>query len=375
MLCTLSLDTAILRTELGLCLVEPINESHYPYILFYSHQILCSRCPAADRRRPSMQGAEDARRREILARVAGVEPSAVPALTALTPRGKAAPNAVTMGRVQQQHPLLPPHQPHQRVERPGAVRVACGIGGAKCQQLPKACRIPWRGSKRVLFTCTTFLGRPGKVEQARAALESLHRAGVTEVADCLVINEHPPVDASVLGSLPLQHCTFVQKSHECKGQARSLNQILDILRTHRNQYDVWLQWEESWVCNAPLAPILALMDEEAAMVDQLQLNEAWEHVSRSTVTPHVDILQSPSDFVPVLHWNQWDPWPLFSLQPSLNRVQTVLHLGEFPEEAHLWPIQFEYMFAIRWLRSGLVKGVLRRACASRQSGHASTYSR
>jgi ribonuclease/clavin/mitogillin len=47
----------------------------------------------------SMQGAEDARRRAILARVAGVEPSAVPALTALTPRSKAAPSTVTTSLV------------------------------------------------------------------------------------------------------------------------------------------------------------------------------------------------------------------------------------------------------------------------------------
>ena len=69
----------------------------------------------------------------------------------------------------------------------------------------------------------------------------------------------------------------------------------------------------------------------------------------------------------------WNPWPLWSLRPSMIRVATVGNLGDFDTRKSMWPIRFEWEFGRRFVQAGLHKAVWGFASAHRQPGHVSSY--
>lgn len=229
---------------------------------------------------------------------------------------------------------------------------------------PTHLRLPRRHS--VLATCTCFLSRKGKVEHLRNALLSLRRCGVFDEADVVVVNEYPPVPDSVLAELPLDGVTLLQKSRADRGQARSLNIILGLLRS--SGYQMHLQWEESWVANADFRLPYAMRLMETLHVDQLSLTP-WDYPPGVSSEHFVLPLESYR----ARTWRKGLAWPLFRLQPSLNQVSALLRAGEFEEDKRLWPVQFEYRFAVRWTASGGRAAIYKHPPAVRQQGHVSTY--
>lgn len=252
---------------------------------------------------------------------------------------------------------------------------------------------------RVLLSMTTFLSLPGKLEQAIIALDSIRRvhaeADWRRVDEVLVVNEVPAAsgpakdEGAATFRAVFPAATFVQKRAGQRGQAASLNLILDRLAA----FDVWIHWEESWGCTRPFlaAAILAVA---GGGVTQLQIStDIWRQASAErlavqgaplgediiAVAPHPRFLEisaglSLETLAPL--WRAWGLeviWPLFSLRPSVNGAPFYRQLGPFLTADGLWPHLFEWEFGMRWIRAGGRKAILGRDAAQRLPGHLSTH--
>jgi hypothetical protein len=244
----------------------------------------------------------------------------------------------------------------------------------------------------IIFTCTSFLSKPGKLAETRRALRSFLCQHPIEdlqrILRLVVINEY---DAYSTGSFaePIRELSpaieFIQKDSSAKGQARSLNIILEMIRPYR----YWIHWEESWLCLRPLVRnALSIMDSTS--ITQLQFTGEWR-VAPWPAIPHVTsdgagfVTLEPDPLAWGLPhsghtadqvWTEFElarTWPLYSLRPSMNRVSDYLDLSGFNEAPELWPIKFEYEFGMHWLDSGAVKAFTKYPMALRQRGHKSTY--
>lgn len=164
---------------------------------------------------------------------------------------------------------------------------------------------------------------------------------------------------------------FVQQTHEQKGQAVSLNMILDMAR--KGDYKYWIHWEESWVPMCEFIPnSIYIMNNTS--IDQLQLNEAWRDCKTCTLDDannEFTLVTQKCEEFPEIY--SIDKWPLLSLQPSINRIASFDKCSRFTEDAQRWPIQFEYDYGVCLFQSGFVKAVIKPAVCQRIAGHKSTY--
>ena len=235
----------------------------------------------------------------------------------------------------------------------------------------------------ILLTVTTFLALPQKIATLAQALTTLYETRSLE-CDCLVVNEYPPPDgftmqATLARDFPM--CTFMQKRREDRGQARSLNMILERLRLQRYKY--WVQWEEAWFSTRPWLQDALHEMERYPDIDQLALHNnqnfhrrersgrGFQHVQRGS---HVIVTMDSTDGLRQM--TCWDGhfthWPLFSLQPAVNKVASILSNGAFNESADMWPVHFEFTFGVRWLLGGAIKarlkpgGAAKSACCTSQ---------
>jgi len=248
--------------------------------------------------------------------------------------------------------------------------------------------------RSLLFTCSTFLSKPGKVAQLRTALGSIlaHEAERRHlIGEMIVVNEYggaDPRDHAPLVRAIDPSIAFLQKGPGERGQARTLNLLLERARG----YDYWVHWEESWACCAPfLARALDVM--ESSPFTQLQLTCDWldvgdERVSREAtaggteyarIGPHPrtpEVLRGATidDYDELVRKESMAvAWPLFSLRPSVNRAAFCREVGPFDEDPRYWPVRFEWDYAARWFARGGTKAVLLPHAAERQPGHVSTY--
>jgi hypothetical protein len=276
---------------------------------------------------------------------------------------------------------------------------------ASPQHVPVDDSKPGSEGPSVILTCSTYLSLPGKLEQFNRAMASLYEhhsvQTMSRISSVLVVNEYDSIDktegldARVTSSFP--NVQFIQKGAADRGQARTLNLILERIKP----YDYWIHWEESWCCTRPfLEEAIDVMQNSA--VTQLELtNETWRNAGAERlcghtspkgagyleVRPHPDMewlinkfakLLDPcftySDYWGIANAQGWVVmWPLYSLRPSINRVAFYADLAGFNEDPALWPVRFEWEFAARWLRKGAVKAVLEPPSAQRQADHVSTY--
>ena len=247
----------------------------------------------------------------------------------------------------------------------------------------------------VIFTCSTFLSKPNKLAQLQRALDSiLAQHGPDErglVRKVLVINEYGPgafTDrvGAMLAKLPAAE--LIQKDEAARGQARTLNMILERLAG----YEYWIHWEESWECTRPF---LAEAIDAMASTDltQLQLTPDWldvgdervVHAATPAGTRYARILPHPrtSELLRGATIGDYDrlvasagmgvAWPLFSLRPGVNRAAFCRDLPRFSEVPAHWPVRFEWEYARRWFERGATKAVLTPFAAQRQPNHVSTY--
>ena len=246
---------------------------------------------------------------------------------------------------------------------------------------------------KILLTCTTYLSKQYKMESLKQTLDSILKYTPIDVfARRLVINEY---DENVTAStLSLQKMypkfEFIQKSKENKGQARSINIIIDLLREEKYVY--WLHWEDSWILKAPfLSKALDIMMDDR--VDQLQLIRRWEDTPKTrqqmwttkSGVEYIEILKLGNSIDVQLkpfgtcsyfdlNWKRnIKHWPLFSLSPGIDKVDTILKTGYFNESDILWPITFEFQWSVKWICNGARKAVLMEVVSERFSKHVSTY--
>lgn len=267
------------------------------------------------------------------------------------------------------------------------ISIVIGIWIAKIQSREEG----FADTNTTIFTCTTFLDfKAGdRWERFCNAIDSIlkynSKESVARITKWLVINEYAPertIDwcKKVNEKYPWIEC--IQKNETEKGQAASMNMVLERIHPYR----FWIHWEEAWSARAPFLED-AFRTMESTDITQLQFTfhngkVNWMDVGDQRIQcsgricrikPAEDtdkfLGQSPYNFVP----ETYEKWPLYSLLPSINRVSDYLDLGNFSEDPALWPIKFEWDYARRWIRHGNTKAVMRDGPVWRPGKHRSTY--
>ena len=247
---------------------------------------------------------------------------------------------------------------------------------------------------KILFTCTTYISKPNKIESLKKTLDSVLKYTPSDDIDrMIVINEYGENTADSIIDLKEKYpqIEFINKEENDKGQARSINMIIDILR--EGNYDYWLHWEDSWILTEPfLTKAIDIMLDNR--VDQLQLIPRWRNIPderkkvwttnsgvkyieilkiNDSIDDHIKPFGTCSDF----NLNWWGEnkahWPLFSLSPGIDKVDKILKSGYFDNSPDKWPVTFEFEWSVKWLCNGSRKAVLKEDICERVDGHTSTY--
>ena len=238
--------------------------------------------------------------------------------------------------------------------------------------------------KKILFTCTSYISLEDKFEELYKALVLFFKFNDYNSIDrFIIINEYSKIDTTNKINFlkeKFPEVDFIQKKRNEKGQANSLNIIITILR--ENNYDYWIQWEESWFPNRNfIKDAIEIMSE--SNIDQLQFTNDWfnwvEKERRHEFKKYIEIDKIPGNYSDE-NINFWDwkkditKWPLYSLRPCINRVSTMLPLGYFNTSKEKWPVQFEFEYAYKWVQQGLKKGIMKNPPVERKENRKSTYS-
>ncbi len=240
----------------------------------------------------------------------------------------------------------------------------------------------------IIFTCTTFFDyHKSKWDVFQKALDSLNekhsKDTLTKITKWIIVNEYSNIHKCNWKSLVLEKYPFVefiQKNENQKGQAKSMNIILDLIKP----FKYWIHWEEAWYSNETFLDDAITIMQNNDNISQLQFTKLRGQVNWLDVSDErLDC--SNSNFCYVVSDKNIDlninihsndiflNWPLYSLLPSINRVD-FYNFGYFSEDPKIWPIRFEYDFAKRWLISGGIKAVLKNGPVHRdENNHKSTY--
>jgi len=250
-------------------------------------------------------------------------------------------------------------------------------------------------SADVLFSCTACLDCSNinffhLVRGLKSVLDAeKNSSALSRIKEVLVVNEVRPPGSSLqswarrLAKL-LPTVRFIQKDGKTQqGQAHSLNMILQVLAQRRARY--WLHWEESWRADRPfLSRAVSAMEASGALQVELGPTESWERFASAASLPGDGRLIEAPTTMRECNWTRlWDGsdgfdrayWPLFTLHPSLMKVDSVLAADKFSESPDQWPVFFEFFWACSLLRSGSLKAVLEPPAVSRQANHKSSYQR
>lgn len=241
--------------------------------------------------------------------------------------------------------------------------------------------------KGIIFTLTTCLHLPGKIKQTKECLRTLFTVerNWAFVDSFYLVNEYDPnkPDGIDLSWIKKEYPLFkiIQKGPAEMGQAYSINIIIDILKASDATY--WLHWEESWMIKQPfLLDALSVM-QTCADVSQLQIAKGWHDVPHEQRDGYFVISREYHSIVDeqLGHWPihcKWKgkPWPLFSLQPGIDRIEKIVNIGYFnPNHNSVSRGKVngsEFNFSHRWYLQGVKKGVLTPFRAFRDVSHNST---
>lgn len=248
--------------------------------------------------------------------------------------------------------------------------------------------------KGTVFTCSTFFDfKTGdRWDRFCVAIDSLkdHHSKETlaKIDKWIVINEYSDnstVDWCKKVKERYPFITCIQKGFTEKGQARTMNIILQKIRP----YKLWIHWEEAWsVRTGFLDDAFEIMNsDDGRNITQLQftfhkgtvnwLDVESERIHCKGRLCTIDPSDKTDEFIGQSAYRLRDgthaSWPLYSLLPSINRAEFYSGLGEFDEDPDLWPIKFEWDFARRWYKAGGKKAVLQDGPVWRPGTHISTY--
>jgi len=238
-----------------------------------------------------------------------------------------------------------------------------------------------------LFTVTTSLHLPGKESQTMKCLHELftieRQILESKQIRCVLINEYAPDNIDRLSNIRLRYpqITCIQKNVLNIGQAKSINMILEMLR--EETFEFWIHWEESWLVHAPFLTDAMTIFKEHPEISQLQIAKGWDNVPHD-VHDKVNVVSHEYHKVIDERLNMkaenvlWKnkPWPLFSLQPGIDRVKNIINIGDFYPHQNSVPHGkvngSEFNFACRWYEQNVKKGVLTPYRAFRELHHIST---
>jgi hypothetical protein len=251
--------------------------------------------------------------------------------------------------------------------------------------------------KKTIFTCTTYFDfeKQDKWSAFCKAMDSIlekhDRQTLDQIDKWLIVNEYsqqPKADWKALVAEKYPFITVIQKGGEDKGQAASMNIILKKIQG----YSYWIHWEETWYCRAPcldrMLDIIQTTEFSQVQCTQLKDKPNWldsdAHPRRllktGKGTEFYEIQPSPGTELyltkSIAEYNNEfiGHWPLYSLLPSINRVEHN-QIGEFSTDPKHWPFKFEWDYGRRWLLAGNTKAVLPDGPVVRDNkAHKSTYS-
>lgn len=238
-----------------------------------------------------------------------------------------------------------------------------------------------------LPTITTCLHLNGKLDQTIKCLDSLFMYEPTLSEKLVLVNEYN-IDADrFLNEIKKRYTGIrcIQKVADEIGQASSVNKILNMLR--EGNYKYWIHFEESWeTCDKFLNESLDIMERNSD-IGQLQIAKGWDGY---TDIPHdlykgevyikenkIEEVEKSLGVVPVKHarWKK-HPWPFYSLQPGIDRVDVTSNIGDFYANQNQNPKGkvdgSEFNFSHRWFCKGYKKAVLYPYRITRQKFHTST---
>lgn len=241
---------------------------------------------------------------------------------------------------------------------------------------------------KTLFTITTCVHLKGKKEQIEKSLKSLFEnegGELNTVYRYVLINEYSEKDETeYLNSIKVKFpkMEIIQKEEQDVGQARSINIILEMLRKDKPTY--WLHWEESWETNTQFLEEAINVMNENTNIHQLQIARGWEgYIDKKNERfgtikkEYVEKVEKSLGRIPVNHgrWRK-HPWPMYSLQPGIDRVSFIVDIGDFDSKYNNNPKGkvdgSEFQFAHRWFCRGGTKAVLLPFRVSRQKNHVTT---
>ena len=244
--------------------------------------------------------------------------------------------------------------------------------------------------KDTIFLCTTYFDCPRRdgwamFQNGVNKIRALHdQQTLARIDKWVVINEYSAKPRANWGKLMSQKypfITFLQKSQQDEGQAKSLNMVL----SYAQPYTYWFHWEEGWEPTKPfLNSAFTIMDK--TNITQLQLTR---HETDSTKPKTCNTIAASEQFCIVHPTKEIDEhqgrehlktsddvhryWPYYSLRPSLNRVVFYKSLGEFSTNKFTPPLTAEYDYAVRWYRKGGLKGIFKDAPLKRPANYVSTH--
>jgi len=157
--------------------------------------------------------------------------------------------------------------------------------------------------------------------------------------------------------------------------------ILKILQDTGARY--WLQWEESWHATGPfIHKVLEVMDtwavQQVEVADNSWISWPWNktHLAGDLIWIHRSdkTCNCSSERMKNMGWNpEKNPWPLFSLRPSINRADTLPYVGNFSTDPRQWPWNFEYDWSCALVHMRMNKGAIAgHSVVQRQPGHKSS---
>jgi hypothetical protein len=242
-----------------------------------------------------------------------------------------------------------------------------------------------------IFLCTTYFDCPKRDSWAMFQnginkLLALHdQKTLNRIDKWVIVNEYvqrPKANWAKLVSQNYPFITFLQKGPEDAGHVKSLN----ILLPYITSYKYWFHWEEGWQpTKSFLNSAFNIMD--STNVTQLQLTnnkqDKIDWMKRTTeqktctniycIIHHSKEIDMNLGEEKIKTFDQLVKyWPLYSLQPSLNRV-SFYDFGQFSERKFPFPLVSEYDFAQRWYNKGGVKAVYKEGPLIRPVNYVSTH--
>jgi mannosyltransferase OCH1-like enzyme len=249
----------------------------------------------------------------------------------------------------------------------------------------------------ILFSCTTYLKSETHFEILQISLDTFIHYNSTDLSlinEFLIIMEYTEGNAIYKEKLEKKYplFTFINKDESQKGQAKSLNIILDRLIN----YTYWLHWEDSWYSTGPV--LRKTYDTIDNTIDNTNINHIQltkkEHLYDMPIVnnDHIEckivddykILKANNYLLNLwknweindIDWSVWKKngwWPFFSLTPSMNKVSVILKVGYFSTDEDKWPFHFEFEWALKWIRlNNIVLGIPKEINVIRDT-HTPTY--